>query len=95
MTIERDLAKCIKIKEIEQPTQRLVINGVEQYINNNVLVICCPSCGRVITQFNQGTTLAMAHKFINENHDKLFEETSYCSSCGQKLYYPTIIESGA
>lgn len=91
MVIEKDLSKCVKIKEVKQCVQRVVINGVEQSVNNGVFVICCPNCGRLITQLNQIPTIAIAHKFVSDNHNELLKETSYCPSCGQKLDYPVII----
>ena len=51
---EKEIAKSVIVKEIKITTQTIIINGVEQPSQQNVPVICCPSCGRVLVQFNPG-----------------------------------------
>ena len=90
---EKEIAKSVIVKEIKITTQTIIINGVEQPSQQNVPVICCPSCGRVLVQFNPGVDVIDVLKYIDENNEQLTEAVRYCTSCGQKLTYPTIIDA--
>lgn len=87
---ERDFSKCIKFKEVEQPTQTVVINGVPQEIKSKVLVAHCPKCDRVILNFGNIPEVE-AIKLCVEHYEEILKQTTYCPCCGQKLDYPNLI----
>lgn len=91
---ERNFSKVVLIKEVSiSSSQQIVINGVVQEPQKiKVPVLCCPSCGRVLVQFEMGTSNIDVYNYIQNNYDNINQSMAYCSTCGQKLLYPTFIE---
>lgn len=83
---EKEISKTVRIKSMDNPNQRVVINGEE--FQSKTFVLHCPSCGRVVHFFdNPGVTIVDVIKTCNEGKDKLLDIVTYCPKCGQKLNY--------
>lgn len=78
----------LKIGTIKS-NQTIIINGIPQVMENTVLY--CDSCKKVVQQFEQFISIKDVIKILEHNPD-IQENIKYCSKCGKKLIYPTLIE---
>lgn len=86
---KRDISKSCKLSEEIQYTQQVIINGVPQQGGKvTVPILICPTCGKTLVKFNQGTTYIQA---IETAEKQLSQSLNYCNYCGQKLCFPGII----
>ena len=81
------MAKLVNCELVSLGTQRFIINGQEQTVEQKTTVIKCPACGEVL--LNMGDTIpdACVHRIINEDKARLYARMKYCPHCGQKLRY--------
>ena len=85
----RDISKAVKLSEETQYTQQVIINGIPQQGEAvKIPILICPTCNTVLVKFNQGTSYIQA---IETAEKQISQTIKYCSHCGQKLCFPSII----
>jgi len=82
------------IKEVEVPTQQIIVNNEIRTITANVYSLCCSSCGRVIYSFNPGESYPDVYKILINAKEELSEQFCYCPKCGKALRYDFDIIDG-
>ena len=83
----KEIAKLVNCELINLGTQRFVINGQEQTVEQKTTVIKCPACGEVLLNMGDVIPEACVRRIINEDKDRLYANMKYCPHCGQKLRY--------
>ena len=79
------MKRLVDIKE--RDVQVAVING--QQLAKKQLYMCCPTCAKVLMEFNVGLTYSQVIKYIS---DELNQEVKHCPYCAQELAYPYILD---
>jgi len=93
MSKGKEIAKRVSVATMENPGQRVLINGVES--NFKQYVLHCSECGRVVYSFdNPALHISDVIKVANDNMKQLLDIATYCPKCGQKLDYalPGIVD---
>lgn len=83
----KEIAKLVNCELINLGTQRFIINGQEQTVEQKTTVIKCPACGEVLLNMGDAIPEAYVRRIINEDKDRLYANMKYCPHCGQKLRY--------
>ena len=83
----KEMAKLVNCELVSLGTQRFIINGQEQTVEQKTTVIKCPACGEVLLNMGDTVPDACVHRIINEDKDRLYARMKYCPHCGQKLRY--------
>jgi uncharacterized protein with PIN domain len=87
----RDISKAVKLSEETQYAQQVIINGIPQQGETvKIPILICPTCNVVLVRFNQGTSYLQA---IETAEKQVSQTMKYCSHCGQKLSFPSIINN--
>lgn len=82
----KEIAKVVGIQGVENPNQKVIINGQE--VQSITYVLHCGVCGRVVYSFNQpGISLPDVIKIVENNIDNLLNIATYCPKCGHKISY--------
>ncbi len=87
---ESKISKLAKLRREVKQVATIVINGEPQgYQEVEYYHLVCPSCGRVITEFQPGLSELDIIKGLTEKdtQEALYKMNAYCPSCGQKLSY--------
>ena len=83
----KEIAQLVNYDLVSLGTQRFIINGQEQTVEQKTTVVKCPACGEIL--LNMGDTIpdACVRRVVNEDKDRLYARMKYCPHCGQKLRY--------
>ena len=80
-----EFSKLGEFKVRKIPVQSIVVNGQEQVIEEEAIVLVCPTCGEIIKQFQPGVEYIDILKSCNTDDEKLLNSYVYCRHCGQKI----------
>ena len=83
----RDLPKLVSVSETNVVVQQMIVNGEAQNVTAKAFAITCPSCGRVIYQFDPNIPRMICIAQTAKNREDLTKHFRYCPECGQKLSY--------
>lgn len=79
----REIKEQITFTTIEEPAQRVVINGqLAEMPGQRHTVIVCPICGNVLVDLQQEIPAYAIHEIIERY---ISRKPRFCDQCGQKL----------
>lgn len=87
-------SKLVKIVETEVVTQQVFVNNEIKNVTAKAFAMVCPSCGRVIQNFQPGVPKYVCIQSILPHKDDLTKHFRYCPECGQKLNYEFALIEG-
>ena len=81
---EFKLSENVRILKVEAPG-KIIVNG--QVIKQEMTVLCCPHCNKILQQLEKVLTPGETLEYISRNKETFQNELAYCPKCGTKLAY--------